>query len=304
MDFGFWLSRGPPGTGVPGPPPRQMSRGPPADKSRGVSGRPGACSETMSRGLPGTPRDNRPGAAPGRPVTLHFRIRALSLVFIFYFFPRLLRSFGGPPNAAGGDWHGRWLVFFALCVLRGCTDFTRSMQNIEKIARFLSRLFLEMQSFWRDRPQTRLELKYCLCFFDRFSWILLGSGPAAEVRVCHPDVGKPVHTKVRGCQQPLGTVRLALAARGEHSPGNFAFFVLRLATQQNQLLTVLASSRTQVAPAGVHSRLDFLRVPVRSSFDQQKSMRPRLQVTEGLVVLPAFHACFFVFVSIPACVAV
>ena len=68
------------------------------------------------------------------------------------------------------------------------------MQNIGKIVRFLSRLFLEMQSLWRDRPQTRLELKYCLCFFDRFSWILLGRGPAAEVRVCHPDVGEPVHT--------------------------------------------------------------------------------------------------------------
>ena len=163
------------------------------------------------------------------------------------------------------------------------------MQNIGKIARFLSRLFLEMQSLWRDRPQTRLELKYCLCFFDRFSWILLGRGPAAEVRVCHPDVSEPVHTKVRGCQQPLGTVRLALAARGEHSPGNFAFFVLRLTTQRNQLLTVLASSRTQVALAGFHSRLDFLQVPARSSTSKKVCVLACQSLRVLLRCLPSMH---------------
>ena len=164
------------------------------------------------------------------------------------------------------------------------------MQNIGKIARFLSRLFLEMQSLWRDRPQTRLELKYCLCFFERFSWILLGSGPAAEVRVCHPDVGEPVHTKVRRCQQPLETVRLALAVRGEHSPGNFVFFCFQVnyATKIVVECPCLFAYSGRICGVSLAPRL--LHVPARSSFDQQKSMRPRLQVTEGLVVLPAFHA--------------
>ena len=177
------------------------------------------------------------------------------------------------------------------------------MQNIGKIARFLSRLFLEMQSLWRDRPQTRLELKYCLCFFDRFSWILLGRGPAAEVRVCHPDVGEPVHTKVRGCQQPLGTVRLALAARGEHSPGNFAFFCFKVnyATKPVVDCPCLLAYSGRACGVSLASRLF---AGASAKLDQQKSMRPRLQVTEGLVALPAFHACFFVFVSIPACIAV
>ena len=88
----------------------------------------------MSRGLPGTPRDNCPGAAPGRPGTplghvpgpprdAAFSDSGAFAGLIFFFFPRLLRSFGGPharhkqQEAAIGTVHGLFFLRFAFSVV-------------------------------------------------------------------------------------------------------------------------------------------------------------------------------------------